>query len=48
MLQPFSRLKVPLPEKCPNMDFFSGPYLDTFHALLINTDYFNVKIIKFT
>ena len=22
-----------LREKCPNMEFFSGPYLNTFHAV---------------
>ena len=29
-----------LREKCPEMEFFSGPYLDTFHAVFLNNYFF--------
>ena len=30
-----------LREKCPNTDFFSGPYLDNFHAVVGIINYLN-------
>ena len=29
-----------LREKCPETEFFSGPYLDTFHAVFLNNYFF--------